>query len=294
MISAGLACSLVGVLPGAEDAVSLTPDATATVTPLPNAIATANGPAVTREAVQEGAEATEPTEALPWVTANTEWAPVTAVFNGVEMVLVPPGCFLMGSYEGTAVEQPVSSQCIETGFWIDKTEVTQAAYGSSAVPVAQNDVTYAQASQHCAERGARLPSEVEWEYAARGPDSPPYPWGDTFSEVFLIYNGNTRSGPAQVGTRPEGVSWVGALDMIGNLWEWTTTIFDPDLYPYPYDAEDGREAQTASETFRVIRGGSFNDDAFFQRAASRKGKHTTQEWYGYVGFRCVMAYAGMP
>jgi formylglycine-generating enzyme required for sulfatase activity len=75
--------------------------------------------------------------------------------------------------------------------------------------------------------------------------------------------------------------------MAGNLWEWTSTIYDQTRFPYPYLPTDGREDADDLASFRAIRGGSLDNPEGFLRTASRKEKHPTQEWYGYVGFRCV-------
>ena len=118
----------------------------------------------------------------------------------------------------------------------------------------------------------RLPSEAEWEYAARGPDSLLFPWGNEFDRPVLNFcdlrcgspgadsgasDGYALTGP--VGSYPGGASWVGALDMAGNLWEWTSGL----PYDYPYRADDGREvgAEVDSSSFRTLRGGAWIDTA---------------------------------
>ncbi len=231
------------------------------------------------------------------VSRNADWAPVAQNIEGVEMLLVPAGCFQMGSDAANAGadEGPAHPICFAAPFWIDRLEVTAGQFGSPgsiADPGYPRDsVSWGEAAAHCAARGARLPTEAEWEYAARGPDGLIYPWGGAFDPAFAVYAGSGGLQPAA--SRPEGASWVGALDMAGSLWEWTSTIYDPDRFPYPYDPADGREDPTDRVSQRVIRGGSWDNEPQFLRAAGRRGKLPSGEWYGYIGFRCVRG-AGRP
>ncbi|NDJ54686.1 MAG: SUMF1/EgtB/PvdO family nonheme iron enzyme [Chloroflexi bacterium] len=126
-----------------------------------------------------------PETACAGVDRNAAWTPFTMTLAGAEMAL---GCFMMGSVD----ESPVHQICFEQPFWIDLTEVTNAAYGSvglaawsSAPNEPRNQVTRFDAVAHCEARGARLPTEVEWEYVARGPDSLLYPWGNDYLAAAL-------------------------------------------------------------------------------------------------------------
>lgn len=230
-------------------------------------------------------------------------------FNGTIMVKVPAGSFEMGSRNGDVDEKPVSTQYFTKPFWIDETEVTRGAYQSCVVagkctaaiegpnkfskannqPI--NYITWHQASTYCKWREARLPTEAEWEYAARGPSQSIYPWGNDFNSKVLNYSGSLGRKTLAVGSYPDGASWVGALDMAGNVWEWTSSLFKD----YPYDANDSRVIvkgtkdrydKNFSENV-VLRGGSFNDTSSRVRSAYRLQFNSADSNYS-LGFRCAM------
>lgn len=139
----------------------------------------------------------------------------------------------------------------------------------------------------CDKRSARLPTEREWEYAARGPDNLLYPWGNNFTVENVVGPTNSRSQTSAVGTRAAGSSWVGALDLSGNVEEWVSTKFDQGRFPYPYMGEDGREdPDTNLNSPRVVRGGSWNDVASFMTAVLREGYSPTDHFDSF-GFRCA-------
>lgn len=208
------------------------------------------------------------------------------VFDGIEMVLVPPGCFTMGHNEGRRNERPEHRVCIDQPFWIDRTEVTNAQYGSTGRfegdQRPRENLTWFEARDFCAARGGRLPTEAEWEYAARGPDSLLYPWGNTFNAQYLVFDQNVPSETAEVGSRPEGASWVGALDMSGNALEWVSSIYRP----YPYDPNDGREDLNDPTALRVYRSGWGSYIDFGVSAPIRfRAEPEYRDWF--IGFRCA-------
>lgn len=233
---------------------------------------------------------------LPFVIANSQWTPVIQSFDGVEMVLVPPGRARIGSSSGgDADERPAHNVDFEAPFWIDRYEVTNEQFArfrgqavrASAWPGAdrpRENITWAEARDFCARRGARLPTEAEWEYAARGPDGLTYPWGDTFIADNVVYRDNSGGQTASAGSRPGGVSWVGALDMSGNVREWTSSLH----LAYPYRADDGREADTDGRQ-RVLRGGSWASIGDDVRAAIRHSYRPDNLENSY-GFRCARSY----
>ncbi|MFN8530485.1 MAG: SUMF1/EgtB/PvdO family nonheme iron enzyme [Anaerolineae bacterium] len=262
-----------------------TPTATPTNTATPTVTLT---PTITPTATptltdQERAE----TLAVSGVTANSEWTPYMQLFDGVAMMLVPQGCFTMGFLNGTGDERPTSDQCIEQPFWIDLTEVTNAAYGSTGLFVGANRprdrVTFIEARDFCEARGGRLPTEREWEYAARGPDNLLYPWGDDFVADNAIFGGDEKSATGEVGSLPAGRSWVGAMDMAGNLSEWVDSVF----LNYPYDPTDGREFNRNQQLQRVLRGGAWTATTATELRASYRDHISPDSVFRYIGFRCA-------
>jgi formylglycine-generating enzyme required for sulfatase activity len=244
------------------------------------------------------------------VMRNADWTPVIQEFDGVPMVLVPPGCFMMGMtdieiaeliradrYASAHIREfgPQHRQCFDDSFWIDQTEVTQAqfaAFGGQAAessyfsgsnrPVA--NVTWFEARDFCALREARLPTEAEWEYAARGVDSWRYPWGNEWDAYNAVWDLSVSQGTANVGSIPVGASWVGAQDMLGNVWEWVSSLY----LPYPYTVHDGREGdiEDRADGRRAVRGIYYSVDS---NAAGRGGANPDSRDF-YIGFRCARDY----
>jgi len=218
-----------------------------------------------------------------------------------EMVYIPAGSFTMGDThgDGDRDERPVH-QVFVNAFWLDRTEVTNAqfarfagtgtytpegewqreAVGKDQHPVV--DVTWHDAVAYCRWAGKRLPTEAEWEYAARGTDGRKYPWGNTWEEGRARYYGNgANETTAAVGSYPAGASLLAVLDLAGNAWEWTSSRYKP----YPYSSTDGREDTSASGT-RVARGGSWIDRDWLLRSAYREQVVSTSAFHTR-GFRCA-------
>lgn len=238
--------------------------------------------------------------------------------DGMPMVYVPGGEFKMGGAGNLADRKHTVAL---NGFWIDQAEVTNAQYrhcveaGVCRAPTACSwgEPTYEDAAKadhpvlcvawrdadvYCTWAGGRLPTEAEWEYAARGPDSAIYPWGDEFDGTRLnscdancphldhavtdYDDGYARTAP--VGSYPEGASWCGALDLAGNVWEWVADWHG--AYPLtqqtnPTGPDSGSE--------RLIRGGSWFDynEYGFLRADNRH-PFEPRATHDMIGFRCVV------
>lgn len=236
------------------------------------------------------------------VTRNSDWEIVEKDFDGTAMVKVPAGISIMGSENGDSDEKPIHTHIIPKEFWIDKTEVTRAAYQkcvdagecnpkpsneySSEPNQPVNYITWYQAAKYCKWRGARLPTEVEWEYAARGPDGLKYPWkGNDVDQNRARYDENLSNKTATVGNYPNGKSWVGALDMSGNVWEWTSSLYLP--YPYINDYLRNLTGNEDNISEKIaLRGGSFGGDSDYLRAANR-GRNSAGVDHSDFGFRCV-------
>lgn len=267
-------------------------------------------PSPTTEIAQQATNTSPPTNtpasptATPdpfvMVSRNDDWTPLEQDFDGVTMVLVPAGCFLMGndslSDGGTSNG---GRQCFDEPFWIDKTEVTQSDferldgvqrdppdYDGDNRPI--DDITWFEARDYCELRGGRLPTEAEWEYVARGPDELYFPWGDERISDNAVWSRNSSQGTADVASIESGVSWVGAMDMSGSVWEWTRSVYEN----YPYDATDGREDNFGDDddVLYTIRGGSWGDFIInVLHSASRNGSNPLN--FGRLnGFRCARSY----
>ena len=217
-----------------------------------------------------------------------------------DMVYVPAGMFLMGSDSTNADEWPMQGVFTEA-FYIDRTEVTNEAYkrfldttghvpprhwelgafppGEARYPVI--GVSWYDAQAYAQWAGKRLPTETEWEKAARGDDGRRYPWGDVFIPDWLNIQGDTDAYEmtALVGSFPGGASPYGALDMAGNVWEWTSDWFEP------YDGNEVIDP-AYGEQYRVIRGGSWINYDGNTRSANR-GKFYPSDTSLLLGFRCV-------
>ena len=222
---------------------------------------------------------------------------------GQDLVVVENGPFVYGDSAGEPDERPAQKVSL-SAFAIERTEVTVAAYrrcvqahGCAARPeldaqdgaLPMTQVSFDEAAAYCRFVGRRLPTEKEWEKAARGSDGRRYPWGNEFSCAhgnFGNYAGDGRCAeagaagkPVQVGRFPQGASPWGALDMAGNVWEWVDGR-----------AEDAPATEDSLRGRRVVRGGGCCSILGLPRSSDRlalPGSYRDVD----IGFRCA---AGLP
>ena len=230
--------------------------------------------------------------------------------DGMVLLYVPSGEFLMGaSYDDVmgAVDERYQHPVTLDAFWIDQTEITNAMYakcvsaGVCSEPKVKNsysreyyydgpefanypviNVDWNMANTYCGWAGRSLPSEAQWEKAARGVDGSLYPWGNDPADSSLLNYKENVGDTTEVGKYPGGQSTYGAYDMAGNVWEWVNDWHDqtyyknsPTLNPLGPDA-----GQT-----RVLRGGSWLNSGYDVRASNRNDQAPT-DFYNVLGFRC--------
>jgi formylglycine-generating enzyme required for sulfatase activity/DNA-binding CsgD family transcriptional regulator len=244
--------------------------------------------------------------------------------DGMELVYIPAGEFKMGSSRNEdphTFEEEIPQHIVYLdAYWIDQTEVTNAQYAmcvadSGACTKPANNysrtrssyydngqyanypvifVSWSQAAAYCTWAGRRLPTEAEWEKAARGPEGRIYPWGNTFDGTLANYcdvncltdwkdsrydDGFIDTSP--VGAYPGGASLYGVLDMAGNVYEWVADWYEPYS-----QIHQSNPPGPASGLEHIMRGGSWGDDPDHIRSAIRS-KINGDNWLDFIGFRCA-------
>jgi eukaryotic-like serine/threonine-protein kinase len=212
------------------------------------------------------------------------------------MAYVSGGAFVMGNDASTERSEKPEHEVLVASFFIDETEVTNAQYAeflkavkrpapsdwkNGAPPPGKENhpvtnVSWEDAKAYAEWAGKRLPTEAEWEYAARGADKRLYPWGDAFQPEFANTRERGAKSPLPVGSIPQDKSPFGVTDMAGNVAEWTATEFAP----YP-----GSQANPDPGKL-IVRGGSFGDPKEFAMTAARAGE-PPQTTSANIGFRCA-------
>jgi iron(II)-dependent oxidoreductase len=151
-------------------------------------------------------------------------------------------------------------------------------------------VAYANWLSRQAGKSYRLPTEAEWERAARHTDGRHYPWGNEWLEEAANAEDAGIGRPSAVGAFPAGAAAGGALDMSGNVWQWCSTRWQDEgrkEYPMPYRPDDGREEMSGAwHTYRVVRGGAYYRNKATLRCASRNG-YSPHDGHYHFGFRLV-------
>ena len=248
--------------------------------------------------------------------------------DGMLQVFVPAGTFYMGGLDPKAAsnEKPVHQVTMDA-FWIDKVEVTNAMYelcvaaGGCRLPMEFKSasrtiyysnadfaeypviyVTWYQADTYCKWAGRRLPTEAEWERAARGDDSRVYPWGDLVPDASHANFNSIFGDTTRVGDIPMSASPYGALDMAGNVAEWTNDFYDADYYGSGVTFNPPGPSARVAFYERVVRGGTYQDSDTDIRVSKRssvvgsnpQGLVDSPEWLGTfspkIGFRCASDY----
>jgi eukaryotic-like serine/threonine-protein kinase len=226
--------------------------------------------------------------------------------DGMKILYVQPGYFLMGSDKGEVGEKP-SHQVWLDAFWIDQTEVTNRMYSlciqdNKCPPPINNtspgrsdyfgnpqfddfpvmNITWYAANKYCVWAGRRLPSEAEWEKAARGTDGRIYPWGNEF--IYADLNFGHSLGTTKVGSYPAGASPYGALDMIGNVWEWVADAYD--THYYTYSPLRNPQGPSGSSDNHIVRGGGIYTPMNYLTVYHRSNQSGDSEG---AGFRCALS-----
>jgi len=256
----------------------------------------------------------------------------TSPLDGMQIVCVPPGEFLMGSTDVQVTQ--IVEHCVSAGlaqnvceggfssegpqhtvfldaYWMDKYEVSNGQYQKCVAaggctqpwdtssdtrpsyfgneqyanyPVIQVD--WNQASAYCKWAGRQLPTEAQWEKAARGTDGRTYPWGegiDCQKANYMGKPGGCTGDTTEVGNYPQGASLYGAMDLAGNVMEWVNDWYGEEYYS---QSPTQNPSGPSSGEYRVLRGGSLRDGQSYTRSAARTrdlpGKRLQE-----IGFRCV-------
>ena len=245
--------------------------------------------------------------------------------DGMTQLFIPAGTAKMGGLDILLENDELPAHDVTLdAFWIDQVEVTTGMYGlcmkagACRPPVKFNSdnhadyfdnpefkdypviqITWFDTNAYCQWAGRRLPTEAEWERAARGNDMRTYPWGGEPPNAQNSNANNTVGDVTRVGSYPAGASPFGALDMAGNVWEWVADYYNPKYYSESPAINPKGPTNGGLNHLRVIRGGSFQDGLFDLRTSNRgsevgpdPSKFPSEDaYYGRssvkIGFRCA-------
>jgi formylglycine-generating enzyme required for sulfatase activity len=257
---------------------------------------------------------------LPLLIVWHHASPASQSRSLTDLVSIPAGPFTMGSSDGPADERPEHRLDLPA-FSIERLPVTNRQFaeflnaigtltagghdlydpddgdarihrkgpmwvadaGAEQLPTVEP--SWYGAREYCRWAGRRLPTEAEWEKAARGTDGRRYPWGNAAPDRTRALFGAGWREFVRVGSFPAGASPYGVLDMAGNGWEWTSSLYRP----YPYNAKDGREDPNSADE-RVTRGGG-QDSRATELTTTYRGRGLSREpesGHHNIGFRCAV------
>ena len=244
--------------------------------------------------------------------------------DGMDMQFIPEGTFTMGADETRywisdtqyydAEDIAPAHTVLINGFWMDKMEVTfrmfqQFTADTDYITTAETEeseitwknaitkvddhenlpviyVSWADAQAYCAWGGKRLPTEAEWEKAARGSDERMFPWGENRPQPDLLHYGKDNALPVAVGSFPDGISPFGILDMAGNVAEWTA-----DWYGKTYYIDSPTENPQGAErgAYKVVRGGAWDERDYIRLSTMYRRGYKPDGFTDILGFRCVLS-----
>jgi formylglycine-generating enzyme required for sulfatase activity len=276
---------------------------------------------VPSETVETIQPTTVPTETALPDPSNQRTSPI----DGMPQIFIPEGTFRMGGMDvRSAYDERPAHDVTLSGYWIDQLEVTNAMYmlcvrsGTCKAPQdfksqrrpeyfnnpEFNDypviyVTWGQSKAYCEWAQRRLPTEAEWEHAARGDDWRTFPWGEDKANGLLANYNMLVGDTSRVGTYPLGASPFGVLDMAGNVAEWTNDLYGGNYYETLVDALNPTGPETSATLRRVVRGGSLGDAEINIRVPKRSAVLGSDllarpdssayigEFSPRIGFRCA-------
>jgi formylglycine-generating enzyme required for sulfatase activity len=258
------------------------------------------------------------------VPTLTPFPSKTSSMDGMIQLFVPAGSVYMGGLDVLLENDELPAHHVQlNAFWVDQLEVTNGMYGlcvnagACRPPVKLNSdnrseyfgnpefqdypvvyVAWQDANAYCQWAGRRLPTEAEWERAARGDTLNNYPWGNEPPNELYANANNLLGDTSRVGSYPAGISPFGALDMAGNVWEWVADYYQGNYYANS-PAENPAGPNGSISLLHVIRGGGYQDDPISLRVSNRgyevgpdpSAPAGSDASYGKssvkIGFRCV-------